>query len=382
MQDSYDVIVVGAGVIGGAIAYTLSKRGAKVLVLEKDHLASKASSAAAGMLAAQAELDGEGPLFPLAKKSRSMFPKLALEIKEVSGIDMELVNKGMLKVALNEQQKNDFQRIVTMQQDSGEQAEWLSGEEVKEKEPTLSEDVLGGMYLEKDGQLEARQLTLGFLKSATALGALIKENVEVKSFTYKNGKVTGVATNEGTFVSDKVIVACGAWSSQLLSNTGLSLDTYPVKGECFSVITHRPLLSSTVFSEGCYLVPKKGGRLVVGATIKPNTFNQQVTLGGISTLMDKAKILMPQIVEAEWERAWSSIRPQTVDGLPYLGHHPEYAGLLIATGHYRNGILLSPITGEVIADLVEGITPSVDITPFRVERLVKQLHESGAGTCN
>jgi glycine oxidase len=373
MSNTYDAIVVGGGVIGGAIAYNLAKRGGKVLLLEKDRLASKASGAAAGMLGAQSEMDGDGPLFQLARKSRAMFTKIAEEIKETSGIDIGLINKGMLKVALNEQEQQEYKRIMAIQNQSGEQADWLTGEELRRKEPALSDAIKGAMYIEKDGQVEADQLTLGFLKSAAASGVVIKEYVEVYEFQLSKGKVEGVVTNQGIFTSENVIVAGGAWSQKLLSETGLQLDTYPVKGECFSVVTHRQMLFTTIFSHGCYLVPKKGGRIIVGATVKPRTFDQKVSVSGISILLEQAKNLMPSIVEAEWERAWAGIRPQTVDGLPYLGEHPAYKGLYIATGHFRNGILLSPITGVVIADLIEGKPTSVNLEPFRVDRLVRQL---------
>ena len=373
MSNTYDAIVVGGGVIGGAIAYNLAKRGGKVLLLEKDRLASKSSGAAAGMLGAQSEMDGDGPLFQLARKSRAMFPKIAEEIKENSGIDIGLINKGMLKVALTEQEQQEYKRIMAIQNQSGEQADWFTGEELRRKEPALSDAIKGAMYIEKDGQVEADQLTLGFLKSAAASGVVIKEYVEVYDFQLSKGKVEGVVTNQGIFTSENVIVAGGAWSQKLLLETGLQLDTYPVKGECFSVVTHRQMLSTTIFSHGCYLVPKKGGRIVVGATVMPRTFDQKVSLNGISTLLEQAKNLMPSIVEAEWERAWAGIRPQTIDGLPYLGEHPAYKGLYIATGHFRNGILLSPITGVVIADLIEGKPTSVNLEPFRVDRLVRQL---------
>lgn len=373
MSCRYDAIVVGGGVIGGAIAYNLAKRGGKVLLLEKDRLASKASGAAAGMLGAQAEMNEDTPLFQLARKSRAMFTKLADEIKETSGIDIELINKGMLKVSLNNQELQEYKRVIAIQQQSGDQADWLTGDEVRRKEPALSNAITGAMHLEKDGQVDAAQLTIGFLKSAAASGVVIKEHVEVYNFQLSKGRVTGVVTNEGDFTSENVIVAGGAWSKKLLSETGLQLDTYPVKGECFSVVTHHQMLSTTIFSHGCYLVPKKGGRIIVGATVKPRTFNEKVTIEGISFLMEKAKILMPSIIKAEWERAWAGIRPQTADGLPYLGEHPAYKGLFIGTGHFRNGILLSPITGEVIADLVEGKPASVNLDPFRVDRLVRQL---------
>ncbi|MDC3413491.1 glycine oxidase ThiO [Aquibacillus sp. 3ASR75-11] len=373
MENMYDAIIVGGGVIGGAIAYSLAKRGKKVLLLEKDRLANKASGAAAGMLAAQAELDEDGPLFQLAKKSRDLFPALKKDIKELSGIDIGLINKGMLKIALTKQEEQEYKRIIAIQQRAGEQVQWLTGEEAREKEPALSNTVLGAMYIEKDGQVEAPQLTLGFLKSAAALGVVIKEHIEVQSFHYENGNVAGVITNEGDFISNNVIVAGGAWSNKLLQDSELKLEAYPVKGECFSVCTHRPLFSSTIFSHGCYLVPKQGGRIIVGATVIPKTFDQSVTVDGISLLIERAKSLVPSIGEAEWEKVWAGIRPQTADGLPYLGEHPTCKGLFVATGHFRNGILLSAITGEVVSDLVEDKPTEMDLTPFRLDRMSEIL---------
>jgi glycine oxidase len=129
---------------------------------------------------------------------------------------------------------------------------------------------------------------------------------------------------------------------------------YPVKGECFSVRTPKPLLKKTLFSPGCYIVPKAGGRLVVGATVVPNSYDRKVSLSGLAELMDRARGLMPLLGDAEWEKAWSGLRPQTADGLPYIGKVPTVEGLYTACGHYRNGILLSPITGSVMADLILG----------------------------
>ncbi|MUK87526.1 glycine oxidase ThiO [Ornithinibacillus sp. L9] len=373
MPSMYDAIIVGGGINGGSIAYSLAKRGKKVLLLEKDRLGSKSSNAAAGMLAAQAELNEDGPLFQLAKKSRAMFPLLAEEIKELSGIDIELVNKGMYKIALSEEEEHQYKQIIDIQRQTGELAEWITGEEVRRREPSLSEAITGAVYIEKDGQVSAPKLTLGFLKAAAALGVEIKEYTEVLSFHVEKGKIAGVKTNSGNFESETVIVAGGAWSQKILSEADVKLKTYPVKGECFSVLTHQPLINGTIFSHGCYLVPKKGGRLLVGATVKPNTFDQTVTVDGIGSLMEKAKKIVPSIVNAEWEKAWAGIRPQTSDSLPYLGEHPNYKGLFIATGHFRNGILLSPITGEMISNLIDGESTPIDLTAFRIDRHVRTI---------
>ncbi|RRN67787.1 glycine oxidase ThiO [Peribacillus simplex] len=370
MNSIYDAIIVGGGVIGGSIAFQLAKRGKKVLLLEKDRLASKASSAAAGMLGAQAELDADNPLFTLASQSRGMFPALSKELKDISGIDIELVNKGMFKVALSDEQVEELKKMIKVQQDAGLEAEWLSTAEIRKTEPLLSDEIKGGMFIPGDGQVSATRLSLAFTKSAAALGVDIKEFVHVFDLRTENGYVKGVSTNIGEFSSENVIVASGAWSTFLLEKSGINLDTYPIKGECFSVLTDRPLLEKTIFSHGCYLVPKVGGRIIVGATVKANTFDQKVSMEGISTLIEKATQLLPAIKETEWEKTWAGIRPQTGDGLPYFGEHPAYKGLFIATGHFRNGILLSPITGVLIADIVEGKT-NPEWSAFRLERSIQ-----------
>ncbi|MRG86154.1 glycine oxidase ThiO [Salinibacillus xinjiangensis] len=369
MSQFYDAIVIGGGVNGGSVAYQLAKRGKKVLVLEKDRIASKASGAAAGMIAAQAELQDDDPLFQLARKSRKRFASLAEELKDLSGVDIELINKGMYKVALTDQEVHEYKQIIDIQKRAGEHAEWVTGDEVRKQEANVSDDILGAMYIEHDGHVSAPQLSQAFIKSAAVLGVTIQEFVEVQSILFEGEQVVGVATNEGEYKAENIIVTAGAWSSSFLRQTELDLPVYPVKGECFSVRTHQPLLKSTIFSHGCYLVPKKGGRIIVGATVKPHTYNQQVSVEGVAGLLEKAKHLLPSIGEAEWDQTWAGIRPQTADGLPYLGEHPTYNGLFVATGHFRNGILLSPITGEIMADLIERKEPAIDVHPFRLDRL-------------
>lgn len=368
-QERYDAIVIGGGVNGCAVAYNLAKRGKRVVLLEKDRIGSKSSGAAAGMIAAQTELDEDGPLFSLARKSRSMFKNLAIELREVSGVDIELVDKGMYKVALTEEQEEELKGIIQIQTRLGEKAEWLTASELRLKEPALSTEVRGAMYVPKDGHVSAPQLTLAFASSAATLGAEVKEFIDVYSIEYENGQVKGVRTNEGLFSSENIIVCTGAWSKKLVEHTEIEIDAYPVKGECFSVKTHKPLVTGSIFSHGCYIVPKKGGRVIVGATVKPHTFDQKVTIDGVSTLMEKAIKLVPEIANAEWEKAWAGIRPQTGDGLPYIGEHPTIQGLFIATGHFRNGILLAPVTGELLADYVE--RKPIDekiISAFRIDR--------------
>ncbi|QFT88219.1 Glycine oxidase [Bacillus sp. THAF10] len=369
---TYDVIIVGGGVIGCSAAYFLSRKGYKVLLLEKGKVGDKASKAAAGMLGAQVEVTEEGPLFEMAKESRAMFPSLQYELKEHSGIDFELVQRGMLKLAMNEEEAEKIKNIVKFQQKLGERAEWLTMEQVQARENHLSNSFVGGMDIPSDGHVNPVKLTHAFLQASKVFGAEIMEYVEVISILKQGERVVGLSTSVGDFYGDSVVVAAGAWSKQLIREYETPIDAYPVKGECFSVVTNEPLLESTIFSEQCYLVPKSGNRLIVGATMLPNTFSEHVTLGGISTLMKEAINILPKIKQATFEKAWSGIRPQTGDGLPYLGKHPETKNLIIASGHYRNGILLAPLTGKLVTSMISGDSLPNYIDAFSLDRTLEK----------
>ena len=370
MDHSFNVAIIGGGINGSSIAYHLSKMGRKVIMIEKDQLACQASSAAAGMLAAQAEIEQDGPLFQLAIKSQAMFSTLSSELFEYTGIDIEYVNKGMLKIAETEEIAVEVKKQVSFQGNWDPSIKWLDSKEIREMEPALSPSVAGGMYLPNDGHVQPVKLTQAFAKAAVYFGAEIRENTEVLSFIYDNGRVKGVKTTDGVIHCDQVVVATGAWAAKLMRESGLDINVYPVKGECFSIRTEKPFINTTIFSDKrCYLVPKQNGEIYIGATMIENTFDTTVTPRGIATLLERATQLVPQMKDAAWERVWAGIRPQTGDGFPYLGEHPSWKGLFVAAGHFRNGILLSPITGKLVADLLAGrlIDKSL-LAAFHLER--------------
>lgn len=370
MNHTFDVAIIGGGVNGASIAYQLSKQRRKVIIIEKEQIGCQASSAAAGMLAAQAELEHDGPLFQLAIKSQAMFSALANELLETTGVDIEFVNKGMLKIAETEDLAVEVKKQVTFQKKWDPTIKWLDAKELREMEPSLSPSVPGAMYLPNDGHVQPAKLTQAFAKAAVHFGAKILENTEVRSFLYQNGQVIGVQTTNGTILSDNFVVAAGAWAAQLMRESGLEMNMYPVKGECFSVKTERPIINRTIFSDKrCYLVPKKNGEIYIGATMIEHTFDKKVTAKGIATLLERATQIIPQIKEAEWERVWAGIRPQTGDGLPYIAAHPRWKNLFVAAGHFRNGILLSPITGKLVAELIEGRLEDENLlSAFRLDR--------------
>jgi len=367
---TYDAIVVGGGIIGSSIAFQLAKRGMRATIVEKGRMVSEASSAAAGMLGAQSEFSSDSPVIPLALKSRAMLPQLAEELRELTGVDIGLIQKGLVKIAFSDEEAIALQQQYQFWKVRDSNVEWLAASGLQELEPYVTKEIAGAMYLPSDGQVRADDLSLAFAKAASMNGVDIREHTCVNAFITEGERIRGVVTESGTIYSDVVVVAAGAWSSQLLNKVNLNVKTSPVKGECLSVVTDEPLIQATVFAQnGCYIVPKEGNRLVIGATSVPGTFDKEATVSGIYSLLERARTMIPKLQEAKWERAWCGIRPQTDDGLPYIGEHPQYKGLWVATGHYRNGILLSPITGVLLADLIEGKgNEEFDLSSFRLTR--------------
>ncbi|MFC0214543.1 glycine oxidase ThiO [Paenibacillus chartarius] len=349
-----EVIIVGGGVIGGSVAYHLAKRGRRVKLLERERVGAGASGAAAGMLGAQSEMHEAGPLYELARRSRAMFPQLDAELRELTGIDIGLVQRGLLKIARTPDEAEEIRRMIDFQVRSGEAAQWLGAGEACELEPELAGSIEGAMWIPGDGHVSAPELTAAYAHAAVTLGAELYESSVVHELRIEGGRVTGVVTDEGVIGCEQLVVAGGVSGNRLCAQAGLRLDMYPVKGECFSVITRRPLVSRTIFANGCYAVPKRGGRLVIGATVAPRDYGLTVSAGGLRRLLDSACSLLPAIADAQWEKSWAGHRPQTPDGLPYMGESASCRGLFVAAGHYRNGILLSAAAGELMAEQMCG----------------------------
>jgi glycine oxidase len=369
----YDVVIIGGGIIGCSVAYQLAKNKVRTVVLERNQIASEASSAAAGILGAQAEIDEEGPLLQLALQSRAQFNSLIKELREETGIDAELIQKGVLKPARSQEEAERLKAKVKHHQTWDADVTWLTQSEAQRQEKELSPFLAGAMYIPNDGQVNPVKLTEAFAYGASFYGAVIKEYCDVQSIVNMNGKIKGVVTNNGVIYAEKVLVTTGAWAKQLMQPFIGSSDVYPVKGECVSVLTKERLLTSTVFmDEGFYLVPKAGGRIIIGATKIPGSFNKDVSVDGMAYLLEKAKELVPRIGETAVERQWAGLRPQTGDGMPYLGKHDQYDGLYMAFGHYRNGILLSAATGTFMADYMQG----KQVSPYFLDAFSPHRHQS------
>ncbi|OKL36540.1 glycine oxidase ThiO [Domibacillus mangrovi] len=366
----YDVIIAGGGVIGCSIAYRLAKSGLSVAVFDAG-TAGKASIAAGGMLGAQNEFEYENPLMNIALESRAMFPDLRDELLDESGVDIELRKAGLLKVAATADDQPALLKQYAFLSSKDASVKWLEPDEVPSVESCMSNETAGAIYLEKDNQVKAPLLAHAFLQAAMNAGVHVYEQEAVIRFVVEANTVCGVHTARGLFHSDRVINAAGAWSGTLFGEEpGYMPPIIPVKGECVSVKLSEAAPVKTVFAvDGCYIVPKRNKEMLIGATSYPGSFDSSVTAGGIRSLLNRAARLLPVLDEGIIDRMWTGVRPQLSDGLPIIGAHPSIKGLYICTGHYRNGILLSPITGVLMEQYLNGCEKTAAVlAPFSPSR--------------
>lgn len=373
----YDVIIAGGGVIGCSIAYRLAKSGLSVAVFDAG-AAGKASIAAGGMLGAQNEFEHENPLMNIALKSRAMFPDLRDELLDESGVDIELRKAGLLKVAATTEDKPALLKQYAFLSGKDSSVKWLEPNDVPSVESCMSNETAGAIYLEKDNQVKAPLLARAFLQAAVNTGVHVYEREAVIRFVVEANTVCGVHTARGVFHSDRVINAAGAWSRTLFEEeAGFMPPIIPVKGECVSVKLSEAAPVKTVFAvDGCYIVPKRNKEMLIGATSYPGSFDSSVTAGGIRSLLNRAARLLPVLDEGIIDRTWTGVRPQSSDGLPIIGAHPSIKGLSICTGHYRNGILLSPVTGVLMERYLNGCEKTAAVlAPFSPSRFQTKKEE-------
>ncbi|AHY45868.1 glycine oxidase ThiO [Rubrobacter radiotolerans] len=366
--DFYDVVVVGGGVIGLSVAYHAARRGASVALFEADALASGASGAAAGMLNAQAEAQAPGPMLDLMLRSRELHHTLGPELLDATGLDPEYVWSGTLRVACDDAFATALGESFHWQRKRGLAARWLSGDEVRKLDPGVCDGALAGLFLPEDGQVESRRLSRALALAATKNGAELREHVRVTQLLrgVRKERITGVETDSGAVRSGCTVLAGGSASGTLLSPLGVEIPLFPVKGETITLAGVFREPGPNVWDSGCYVVAKRDGRVVVGATERPHETDRRPTLDGVAHLTRAAGRLLPGLSGATFAGAWGGLRPATPDKLPVLGEPEGLEGLLLASGTYRNGILLAPAVGAALAAraLGEKEGTQVDLSPF------------------
>lgn len=348
-----EVIVVGGGVVGAAVAWFLAREGVGVTLFERGDIAGEASGAAAGMLAPLSEAEGDGPLQRRGLESLAVFPEIVATLRDRTGIDPEFVPSGVLRVAASEAEAEALRAGAGTEADPGQI--WLDVQELRSAAPGVARSLQGALFAAGECHVRSPLLVRAYIAAARQCGAVIRTGSDVRGLLREGDRVVGVRTSDGDRGSDVVVICAGCWtatSAEWLGTRPIPIE--PVRGQIVSVDTPVPAFGPIVWGRGAYLVPKRDGSLVIGATLERVGFDRRVTAAGVRSLLVEAEALVPELSAQGFRGAWAGLRPDTPDHLPLVGPVPGIDGVVLAAGHYRNGVLLSPITGRLVADGVLG----------------------------
>ncbi|HEX7388748.1 MAG TPA: glycine oxidase ThiO [Acidiphilium sp.] len=347
------IAIIGGGVIGLALGWRLVQRGAAVTVFERDTAGHGASHAAAGMLAAASETEpGEAALGVLNRISQSLWPDFAAELEAASGMEVGLRREGTLLVALNRDDAAKLRHDMAFQKSQGIDLEWLTAAEAREREPYLAPGLTGAVFSPRDIQVDNRRVAPALAEAFRRSGGDLRENTPAERVETAQGRACGVVAQGELHKADMVILAAGAWSGGFALPVAAP-PVRPVKGQLIAVQMDLadPLLRHVVWAPRAYLVPRADGRLIVGATVEERGFDTTITAGGLYALLDGAWRAVPGIEELPVIETWVGFRPGSRDDAPILGPS-GLPGLFFATGHHRNGILLTPVTADAMAETI------------------------------
>jgi glycine oxidase len=357
MPPAVDVAIVGAGIVGLSIGWQLAGRGLSVAIFDRGPAGGGASLAATGMLAAGMELEpGGSDLLPLALDSQRLWPAFRAALEREAGMDIDYREEGTLLVAIGREEVERLRFRYELQQRDRVASRWLSGREARDLEPALRPSVVAGILSPDDHQVDPRRVMAALGRALAAAGGVLIEHCPVTALDMSGGAVAGVETEQGRVRAEIVIIAAGAWSGEgSLLPPGLTVPVRPLKGQSLALRlgSEPPPISHVVWTGEVHLAPKGDGRLVVGATVEERGFDESVTAGGLYALLEGARRALPSIEEMEVEAIWTGLRPTCDDDAPILGA-TGIDGLMIATGHHRNGVLLAPVTARAMAELVIG----------------------------
>lgn len=365
-----DVLVIGGGVIGLSIAREIQKRGIKrITLLDKGCCGGEASWAAAGMLTPQAEADERNALFDLCCASRDLYPAFASELSAETGIDIELDRTGTLYLAFSEDDIFSINKRLDWQRKAGLSIELLSAVQLRKVEPSISQKAMECLLFPDDWQVENRKLVAALRSYAEKNGIKIRQNTSVEKLIAGNNGVVGAETAKERFTAEITIVATGAWTSLIkIGDAEMPFEVEPVRGQIVTFKPSEQMLKHVVCSAAGYLVPRRNGRILAGSTLEKVGFDKSFTDSAAASLSKMAVDIVPALGRFDLVDQWAGLRPFAVDGSPVLGTVDGLDGLYIATAHYRNGILLAPLTAKLIADKLVNDKDSKYLTQFRAGR--------------
>ncbi len=358
-----DVVIIGGGIIGCAIAYELSKVQKDVLVIDKaSRVGTESSWAGAGILTSHASTHEPYP--ELCRSSLAVYPSLAAELKAETDIDIEFIQSGTLSVYFDEKDTTGIIGLAERRVNRGFTAEVLSPEQTWKLEPAISKDIAGAVLFPEDGHVRNPKMVSALAKGAAQNGTQFLLGNPVTGFARENGKVIGVVVNGETYYGDSFVLAAGCWTGNLTTMLDVPISISPSKGQIVLLETMPPIFQRTIDGLGIYIVPRADGKVLLGATVDFVGFDKTPTVDGVKQMIDAAVVIAPELAQSTFVQTWVGLRPYYKSG-PCLGYLPGYDNIVLASGHYKNGILLAPITGKLIAELLTTGQISLSLDPFQ-----------------
>jgi glycine oxidase len=369
MMNRCDVVIAGGGLIGGTIALALARAGAKVVILEARKVGQEASRAGAGILSPAHESPEMRSLIPLARASLNVYPAFVKQVEKMTGLNVGFRPYGLLEVFGDEPVHEQLKGLTETHREQTPKARILDGDQAREIEPSLSSAVKTAILRPDDASVDNRALTAAVLRAAGMLGVEVYENNAAVSILRDAGRAVGLATKIGKIEAQWTVIAAGCFSARIKGAKRYT-PVRPAKGQMLALRCANAAIRRVLMSKDVYLVPRDDGRILVGATVERVGFNRVVRNAAIQKLLNAAIALAPALKEHEIVETWSGLRPDSPDHLPILGP-TDVEGLLIATGHFRNGILLAPITSQVICDWIQTQRIDAEYQRFSPMRFLK-----------
>jgi len=363
-----DLVVVGAGVIGCAVAYYAARAGMKVAVIESHKMGGQGSSVAAGLIAPSPQISEDGPFARIALASLALFPSLRDDILAETGIDIQLDPRGTLRIATSEEEAQTFKDAIPRQQRLGLDVRWLSEQETLRMESSLSPAVYGAVYNPSEGQLNTQQLLKGYIAGAERHGALFRRFTITGLLTDK-ARIIGVTPRNEKIVAGHVVLATGAWTPYAEQWLHVPIPIRPQRGQ-LATVRYLTQPHHIVFYKDIYVTPKGEHDALIGAINDYPGFVQTTTTAALVQLLTQGSEVLPAVTSASFGAMRAGLRPRTPDKLPIIGPIPGWEGISIAAGHNSNGLLLSAITGVSIARSLTGEEPPFDMTDTFLARFL------------
>ena len=369
-----DVIILGGGIIGCALAEELARHGQRVIVIERKAIGAEASSAAAGILSAQMDLAEPGPLFELCQATRRMYPRWVEHLERRSGVSVGYAVDGILYLAMTGREEKVMECRVRWQRKLGLRVDRWSPTEVRRHEPSVDGRIKRGFHFPTEAQVDNVRLMQALAAACRKGDVELQERTTVKRLLVRGRLVHGVETDQGERLAPVVVNCLGSWAS-MGGKFPIPLPVEPARGQMLAFRGPQRLFRHAVMSERAYVVQRRDGRLLVGSTVERVGFDKSLTLDGIHGILCGLRHMSSALNRCTFREAWSGLRPYTQDCLPIIGS-TSIEGLYVATGHFRHGILLAPITAKVTAELILRGRASIDLASFSPARFHRPPHLS------